>query len=302
MAFFKRRLGGAKPKPQGAAPKANGATMPPLLTEALGEFELPSFPAAVMQTLQLLRDPNATNAAIARSIESNPALVVRALRMVNSAAFGLRRRVESVSHAVSLLGLGKLETLVVALAVKGQLPSRSSGQFQSKRFWTAAARRASAARALAEVIHPQTQSEAFVGGLLQDMAVPLLAVARPDTYGPLLEAWHHDAATQLVHLERSEFGWDHGKIGGSMADFWELPSRLMTSIDAHHLEGDGADGATVAEPAIRLVAHIRETDEMPGTDAVIEACRDEFGLSPDVVSLRLTAAFEEANELAAMLR
>ena len=71
------------------------------LAESLGELDLPSFSAATLNTLRLLRDPTRTAEEIAESIEANPGVVVRLLRMVNSAAYGLAQRVEGVSHAVS---------------------------------------------------------------------------------------------------------------------------------------------------------------------------------------------------------
>lgn len=271
-----------------------------LLNDALGEFELPSFPGAVMKTLQLLRDPNSGSPHIARSIEMNPALVVRLLKMVNSAAFGLRRKINSVSHAVTLLGRSRLESIVVGLAVRTNLPRHSGIGFQHDRFWTAAARRAAVARGLAGLLHPQTQSEAFVGGLLQDMALPLLAKVRPKQYAPILEHWHGEADSKLDELERTEFGWDHGEVGASMAHKWELPEVLINSIDVHHDTSDEQQAGV--DPAIRLVSCIREMDQSPGVQELVEVCRDDYNLAPDTVVSHVRAAWGEAAELAALLR
>jgi len=76
------------------------------LAESLGELELPSFSTMTVSALRLLRDPKSSTAAIAEAIESNPGVVVRLLRMVNSAAYGLAQRVDRVGHAVNLLGRG----------------------------------------------------------------------------------------------------------------------------------------------------------------------------------------------------
>lgn len=270
-----------------------------LLKHALGDFELPSFSGAVMRTLQFLRDPNVSSAKIARSIEINPGLVVRVLRTVNSAAFGMRRRIESISHAVTLLGRSKLESMVVAIAVRHRLPNQSTIGFHAERFWTAAARRASVARALAQLLHPQTQSEAFVAGLLQDMALPLLAKVRPKQYVPLLEHWHNDSESRLEVLEQGEFGWDHSAIGAGMSRRWQLPDVLSRSIDAHHPE-EGGEHAV--DPAIQLVSLIRETEVVPGVERLIETCRDDYNLAPDRVLGSVQGAFDEAGELAALLR
>ena len=264
-----------------------------VLKTALGEFELPGFSGAVMRTLQLLRNPAADSRLIARSIEVNPALVVRVLRIVNSAAFGLRKRVQSVSQAVTLLGRSQLEPLVVAMAVRDRLPARPLvSSYRSDRFWMAATRRAALARALASLLHPQTQSEAFVAGLLQDMAVPLLAQVRPRSYGPILSHWHGDAASELDCLERSEFGWDHTAVGASMANRWELPGILISSIGGHHEED------SEAVPSVRLAGFIREMNGDAQLRRLVEVCRGSYALKPDVVVASVKTAFEEAEELA----
>lgn len=266
------------------------------LREALGSYELPSFPTAVLQTLRLLRDPETSFHEIARSVEVNPGLMLRLLRLVNSASFGLRRSVSNASHAVSLLGRSRLESLVIAMTVHDQLPAPSAAGFCTRRFWTAAARRASVARGLAELLHPETQSEAFVGGLLQDMAVPMLASVRPAAYGPILTHWHETPGSSLEGLERAELGWDHPGLGACMAAEWALPDPLVSSIGGHH----GDEAADDVPPAIRLVGHLRETDEVPGVEPLVEAARSEYGLAPDAVLGRVEQAFEAAGELAAL--
>ncbi|MFT7625164.1 MAG: HD-like signal output (HDOD) protein, partial [Myxococcota bacterium] len=213
------------------------------------------------------------------------------MKTVNSAAFGMRRPITSISQAVTLLGRSRLESLVVALAVRDQLPKHVGSVFQADRFWLAASRRAAVARGLAELLHPQTRSESFVAGLLQDMAVPLLAAVRADTYGPLLQHWHGDTESRLEELEKTEFGWDHGEVGASMGHHWELPTGLVQSIDGHHA-GEGA------QPAVHLVSFIRETDEQPGVDELVSVCEGEYNLAADDVTAAVGQAFEDATELA----
>ena len=263
-----------------------------VLSAALSDFELPAFSASIMQTLQLLRDPATDSRRIARSIEVNPGLLIRVLRTVNSAAYGMTRKIDNVAQAVTLMGRSVLESLVIVMAVRKQLPTSTDDNFHGKRFWIAATRRAAVARSLAGLLHPQTQSEAFVSGLLQDMAVPLLVSVGPSSYAPLYDHWHGDAAAQLEQLERGEYGWCHAVVGSAMAQKWELPVALTKNIDAHHEDDDGAD------PAVRLAAKIREHSVTPGVEQLVETCRADYGLKPDRVVSSVKSAFTEADDLA----
>jgi c-di-GMP phosphodiesterase len=71
----------------------------------------------VLQLLSTLHDPNAPIDKIERMIARDPLLSFKLLRLVNSAAFGLSRDVESLRQAIMLLGLNKLKNWVNLLAL-----------------------------------------------------------------------------------------------------------------------------------------------------------------------------------------
>ncbi len=271
--------------------KGQGLTADRVLDKALGNYELPSFSAGTLALLRLLRDPDAPTAALARGIESNPALLVKVLRTVNSASFGMRRQIGSAQQAAVLMGRSQLESLVVSIGVKDSLPSVPAQGFEPRRFWFAASRRASIARGIADRLHPQTQAEAFTAGLLQDMAIPLLAAARPKEYCRLLTHWHATPGVELDDLEDAEFGWNHGAVGASMAERWGLPKSLCAGIDGHHIE-DGDEAA----PAVRLVGPLREVDG--GCVArLVERCQASHSIKADDVIAVVAKAEASAQEL-----
>ena len=61
------------------------------LMTVLGDAEIPALPVAAMRVLKAARDPNADNKTLGRLVSMDAGLSLRVLRMVNSAAFGLRR-------------------------------------------------------------------------------------------------------------------------------------------------------------------------------------------------------------------
>ncbi len=72
---------------------------------------------AVLQLLSCLQDPDAPIERIERLIASDTLLSFKLLRLVNSAAFGLGRTVDSLRQAIMLLGLNKLRNWVNLLAL-----------------------------------------------------------------------------------------------------------------------------------------------------------------------------------------
>ena len=265
----------------------------------LENYELPSFSVSVINLLGKLRDPDCSFTAIANDFEVDPGLHVRALKTVNSVAFGLSHKVSSVHHAVSLLGRARLESLVLSVAVKNNLDSENMPDwFDMNSFWRAAARRAALARGLAQKLHPETQSESFTAGLLQDMAVPVITKLKNTKYQQLYEQWNLvEDETNLVELEKCNLNLDHANIGAQMAKGWGFPTNLIEMINCHH--------APINSPGIpqsvQIVALLKGNPEIPLFEM---APRIEKIFNLDQTLLRDIAmqAEEDAEELAEALR
>jgi len=265
------------------------------LRRVLGDYTLPTFSGTVLAVLQEIRREGASAASVATAIEHDPRLSVDLLRVANSAAYGSARPTERLSQAVAVLGLSKVEMLVLALGVKAVLPSSDAPGFEGQAFWQTSAVRATAARAFAAELHPASSSQSFTASLLQDMAVPLLAHARKGSYGTLLEEWRHGGPS-LERLEQETLGCDHGEIASWLCDLWSLPETLAEAVAGHH----GAEDLT-CPPAVRIVAWLREGEEGGGVDEAVELAWTEFGVLPDRSMELLQSSARQAETLSALL-
>ncbi|HHI96947.1 MAG TPA: HDOD domain-containing protein [Thermodesulfatator atlanticus] len=264
------------------------------LKNILEGYELPYFPKAAILALEAIRDPNTPTHEIARRLALDPGIHVRVLKTVNSAAFGLPRKVSNIEHAVALLGRARLEALILPLAVNQSLPRFKAPCLELTNFWLTAATRGSFARQVAQVLHPNSKVEAFSAGLLQDMAIPVILHLKEHLYCPTLETWNQDPEVDIVTLEKENFGFDHQEIGGLMAEEWELPEYLTQAISSHH--------SSSVEPAVYLASHLRypagEEKEKLETEIIVEEARDKYQLPPDMLLKMLQKARAEAQELA----
>jgi len=263
--------------------------------------QIPHFSDTALKVLKLLRDPDACFEGISERLQWDTGLVLRVLKTVNSPGFGTMSRIDDVQHAVSFLGRSKLEQIILALVVKEAVPSPRAPGFDVGRYWHTAALRAGLGRAIADQLHPARSAEAFTSGLLQDIAVPVLAQSQPDSYGEVLEAWHgrsSDSRDNLADLENQAFGWCHAKVGGLLGEVWELPDGLRQSIQAHHAS-ESTDWEVL--PSVRLVALLPETQQVEGIEELVEVARADYGLAPDWMVTTVEAAQEHAASLASSL-
>ncbi len=263
------------------------------LIQLLETYQLPSFPLVVTVALQKLRDPESSLSEVAERLAADPGVSAHLLRVTNSAAFSLRREIQSVHHAVSLLGRNEVEALLIASSVKGALPHRPGPGFAPNRFWKAAGRRAAAAKALAGVLHPDTKSESFTSALLEDMAIPLLAAVLRRGYGSvLLESYAR--GYDLAQLELSSFGWTHADAAGWMCKQWGFPKRITLAIERHHYTDLNAVGVL---PAVSLVSLMQEP-EQSGNEELIEAVHSYSAIPRDKVSDLVAGAVQSSDEVA----
>ena len=263
---------------------------------ALGDFTLPSFPGTVLDSLSALRDPSLTMAGIAERLAVDPGLCARLLALAGSTAYALRHPVRDVGHAVSLLGRGEVEALVLSVAVPRLLPEHPSPSFDSGRFWRASARRATTAKRLAEALAPGRKAEAFAASLLQDMAVPLLAEVHGEPYARVLDAWRHEGG-DLTARELDLFGFDHASIGGFVAEKWGFPPNLVAALGDHHVPD-----AKEVPLSVRLVASLGEGEPDEERDALVVTAHERFGLVSDQGSAVVDEGMRLGDELAARMR
>jgi HD-like signal output (HDOD) protein len=260
------------------------------LAQILGRYRPPTFPKVVLDSLAQLRRPDVGLDRVSRLLSADPGVSVHLLKLANASAYALKREVRNVEHAVSLLGRGETEALLLTVAVKNVLPSKKQPGFDPVSFWRAAARRAATARALADVLHPATRSESFTAALLQDMALPLLLEARGAEYRAVLDDWRQ-TGRDLSDIESTAFGWNHAHVAGWLCEEWRFPAALSNAIGAHH-EEDSSIPASVS-----LVAMLREETDTP-SEEFLEKARGLHALAPDDVTALVCHAFEEAESLA----
>ena len=265
------------------------------LRDVLGpNTELPTFPTTVIKSLEVLRDSDSDAKDVAKVVGADPGLTVRLLKLVNSAGFSPAKPVNSVDQAVAVAGFGAVESLVLSVGVNAALPKNAVEGFDQARFWRTASRRATTARAFAGQLHPVSASLSFTAGLLQDMAVPLIAGARQD-YGPVLQAWH-EGGEDLDQLEASAFEWNHGSIAEMLCSQWELPAALASAIGGHHSDSDDEE----VPAGVLLAAPIRESDRPDVIEGIVTRASEQYGMAADEVVELLAAAETEAVEVASL--
>jgi len=267
------------------------------LKKILKGYDLPSFPAVVMQILQKIRSPYSSVNSIAESLSLDPGISVKVLGIANSAAFSPSKKVENLTQAIALVGISQLESMVLGVGVAKGLPKQSCQWHDPGEFWLASAKRAVLASDLAHILCPAKEGECFTAAFLQDMALPFLACHRSKDYDPIFKKWHLEGG-DLAALEREHLAWDHAEVASWICAEWGLPENIAAAIRGHH-------GQSVAEHEslgpVRLVAILREDDENSGIEEMISQAWETYGVAEDKIAAMIEPGFEKAKELARLI-
>jgi len=163
---------------------------------------------------------------------------VQILRFVNSSYFAFRSPISSVKQAIALLGIRTIRNFVLWHAIFKAIQSPRCPLFDLKALWRDSLRRALFARELGKLLGVPDAEEAFAAGLLQDMAIPLLARRVPEEYSKFFYALRTSKhRVRLSQLEERVFHWNHAVAAGVVARKWQLPDTLAAMIEDHAVLG-----------------------------------------------------------------
>jgi HD-like signal output (HDOD) protein len=208
-------------------PTPTAARARPLIEELKEHLEqLPAYRASALRVIQIVDDPDAGAADVAKAASADPALMARILRVANSAYYGLSGRVGTPAFAVTVVGFGTVRGLA-ALSATGL----TSAVETPPDFWERAATIATASSVLARRVGADAP-QAFCAGLLHDLGTALLFRHTSGQHGELLE--RATTGEDLLALERAAYGGTHAALCASVLSAWRFPDELSSAIDKHH--------------------------------------------------------------------
>jgi len=254
-------------------------------TVILKDAEIPPLPAAVSRLLSEINrtDPNVD--LLGKMISADPEIAAKVLRTVNSPLFALKNPVQNIVHAISLLGLERIRTLVLSYTMLKTLPEPEIVLFDHEAYWTDSLLHAFLAQHLCREVHHGQEESAFTASLLADLALPVLLAGWHRYYEPVITAWL-DTTQRLSEIEQQDFGWNHAQAGGWILQEWEFPAEMVCLAATHNLnpqqlqEMDLADTAAMPVSIASLLPSVLKPDP-DRCRLLLKTGTAELSLEPD---------------------
>lgn len=215
---------------------------------------LPPFPAIAHRIMALASQEDVNARQVGELIKLDPSFSAELLRFANSALFGVRGKVASLSHAIALLGMARVRSMATFVAIRNMV--RSSVRAQAlRKVWVHSLVTALIAEEAARIARIDRDA-AYTTGLLHNLGTLGLMSAYPDEYSRMLEV-SNDYGFDLLQTERDLFEIDHCAAGAYLAQDWHFPEELAAAIAAHH--DDPASGERSLGNIIKVSWRLTDT-------------------------------------------
>lgn len=191
---------------------------------------LPVLPYVAHEILIALNSPSDDLKSVASIIAMEPGLTARIIAMANSAFFSGQRQVMAVEDAVIRLGLSRVRVMAATLLLADQFDPSRCPAFEPERYWFKSVQVAYCASRLAPKIIPEEICDAaYLGGLLHNIGLLVIAHCFPVETQRALTLKNEDPERSLTALERGLLGFDHHAAGQMLLTEWQLPRPVIDS-------------------------------------------------------------------------
>lgn len=236
---------------------------------------IPSMPQVASRFLEIIQNPDFDYRDVVDVLSSDAGTASEILRLANSSLFGVMRHVSSLPHALTLLGMRRVRSLVLGRYIVESIDRKHPTAIDLNYFWQRSLTCAVLSAQFATHLEPQLREEAFISGLLADVGVVLLEEVMHTDYSSIAAQYRPDGEAGLGKTEMSLLGITHAHASAVVLAHWQLPGVVCEAVNGHPWELDEMD----MSPLARLVGAADLfskylCDNQPDVDRVIQLCDD----------------------------
>ena len=211
-----------------------------------------SLPDVYIRLREIMESDNASMADAAEVLSLDPALAARILRMANSAFYGFRSEVDTISRAANILGMQKIHDLVLAASVSKAFEGMNNDLMDIDTFWYRSVHCGFLARAIAEGAGMRNTESLFVRGLLHDIGHLVLFNHYPAECRSAMA--HSDQGLDArLYEEQKLIGVDAMQFAAELARVWQLPNSFADTFQ-HLVRPEDVAGSLAREIAMLHIA------------------------------------------------
>ncbi len=197
------------------------------------KINLPSLPKIFSQIVEVMSNPLSSSKHFSDVIRKDPALSAKILKLANSAFYGYRSKIDTITTAVTIIGTNELYALALSMSVMKMFKNIPTALVDMSSFWKHSIAVGIIARQIADYRQYSDKERFFIAGLLHDIGRLIIYQYLPsDAKNALIHA--RQKRDLLYKSEKEVLGFNHARIGGMLLSKWDLPEELGNMVRFHH--------------------------------------------------------------------
>ncbi len=237
---------------------------------------LPSIPTLYLELVEELQKDDPALEKIGEIISRDLGMCSKMLQLVNSAFFGLPRKIANTEEAVGYLGVDTVKALVLYLHIFSLYERVKIKNFSFERLWSHCWAVGVAARKIAkhEGLSREATDNVFIAGLLHDVGKLVLVTGVPSSYQLAIDKNENEHL--LMHeAEKAVFGTSHAEVGAYLLGLWGLPKQIIDGVGGHHNPGAGGDTDAITPATLIHIANWIDHQSSPTPSDAVSSLLDE---------------------------
>jgi HD-like signal output (HDOD) protein len=197
-------------------------------------------------------------------ISPDISLTAKILKIANSPFYGLSREINSLQHALTILGFKEIRNLVLSTVVFDSFKNiKENAKFDINEFWKHSFVCGITANIIAAELK-KAGNEFFVAGLIHDIGKLVIYITLPTEFFKLIEATGPlELKYMTFQTEKEILGITHDEVGMSLLQKWNFPKELSAAVGFHHYpqKADKDSLLTFVVHTADILAHVYEVSE-----------------------------------------
>ncbi len=196
--------------------------------------EFTQSPPIIYHKLQkTLKNPDFSFNDLTEIIQSDANLTTRLLKLVNSPYYNLTTRIDTLSHAISVVGLDQLVDLALSTEVVSKFRDVKFPKFDAELFWIHCIACGIASRSIAAHRNDVNPESFYLAGLLHDIGRLVILKKLPKESEQVV-VQSVKSKKPLSEVEKETFGFNHDEVGQILLEEWNLGERIVEGVEYHH--------------------------------------------------------------------
>jgi len=234
-----------------------------MMKELLGTIsEIPTPDIVVQEIISTASNPNASAKDLEKVISMDVGLSTKILRLVNSAYYGLPRKITKLSEAIVIVGFKTVRNLALSVFTYSALHAKHTFIDHDK-LWSHFMTTAIFAEHIAKNIGFMNREEVFLAGMMHDVGKIAIDLVFP-TYMYELAKFSEEKQIPMFLIEYKCQIEDHMELGSELLKLWKFPDEYVSVARYHEKPSLNPDSQHIEMISIVHLANVFSNIFLPG--------------------------------------